>query len=671
MAWLEIEAQRQGQDVQLRARGSRGESLAPQGLGEVNLGRLTGFTNGVRRAVGAGQALPDHVLAEAQALHAAVFAGPLGELTARLVEAARAERGRLLVRVTSADAELSRVPWEAMCRPGTAREFVGASPELQLVRGVHSSEPFEPREIRRAMRLLAIVPLGEEDRLVALRGALADAVATGAIEWLPPIAGIQATGTRLLDALRRCESPHIIHWIGHGGLDERGNPQLQLGDDGSGEEQWLLAETLAQELRTSVGSSLRMVMLEACSGAKPGVHASAAQILARSGAEAVVAHMWPVRAEVARETSVEMYRALTLARDGAGDVSASLQAARRSLVERGAEVFSPVLHLRGTSAQVFDVSRRRLVAPPLKPAAAATAPAAVDDRALRSILGAPFALVLGDIGEHSLGDEELRADLERELVAGGSPSPPDADLCVVAQRFFLHSGRAKLQRLFQKDVGSMIETAIPRSLRSLVAHLRPGAHTTLLWLPTLEWTIAEANPGRNIYALMPAAPDALERRMVMVRPAGEKEWREEETPPEEIDLARDFLVLRLYGGYSPEAQPILTSPQLTEDDHIRGLVALRDLFPPSWEAHFMGWLRMHPFLGVGLSVFEWRHRMLLTWLLDQRPPSKVSVVVTRPGHKESPIWDQGAGGLFGRGALRAFDLDEGALGSLCDEEAGK
>jgi len=664
MAWLEIEAQRQGQEVQLRARGSRGESLAPQSLGDVDLARLTGFTNGVRRAVSTGQPLAEHVLAEAQALHAAVFTGPIAELVARLTEAARGEGGRLLVRLTATDPELQRVPWEAMCRPGTSREFVGASPELQFVRGVHSSEPFEPREIRRAVRLLAIVPLGEQDRLLGLRGALAGSIASGEIEWLAPIAGDQATGTRLIELLRRSEAPHIIHWIGHGGLDEQGNPRLQLGDDGSGQEQWILAETLAQELRSSVGGSLRLVVLEACSGAKPGVHASAANILARNGAEAVVGHMWPVRAELARDASVELYRALTQTREGAGDVSLGLQSARRALIERGAEVFSPVLHLRGTSAQVFDVRRRRVVAPAV--VAATSAADEVQTSTLRTILGAPFSLVLGDIGEHAVGDDALRVDLQQALKERGDPQAAVLDLSELATRFYLHSGRAKLQRLFQKDIGAAIETAIPRFLRALVTHLRPGAHTTLLWLPLLEWALAEQNPGRNIYAVMPAAPDALERRLVMVRPAGEKEWREEELPPETLDLQRDFLILRMYGGYSPEAQPILTTPQLTEDDHIRGLVGLRDLFPLTWEACFMGCLRMFPFLGVGLSVFEWRHRMLLTWLLDQRPPSKISVVVTKPGASEAAIWDQGAGGLFGRGALRAFDLELAALGDICE-----
>ncbi len=666
MAWLEIEVQRQGQDVQVRARGSRGESLAPQTLGGgVNLGRLTGFTNGVRRAVAAGQPLPEHVLLEAHELHAALFSGPIAELVARLGEAARLDGSPLLVRLNAFDAELQRVPWEAMCRPGTAREFIGASPELQLTRGVSSSLPFEPREVRLALRMQAIVPLGEADRLLALRGALEPAIAAGAIEWLPPIAGAQASGTRLLELLRRAEAPHIIHWIGHGGLDERGHPRLLLGDSGNGEESWLLAETLAQELRSSIGEALRLVVLEACSGAKPGVYASAAETLARSGAEAVLAHLWPVRAELARETSVELYRALTLGREGAGDVAAAVQAMRRALIERGAEVFSPILHLRGTSAQIFDLRRRRLVAPTV--AVASSAVTSEQQRALHTILAAPFALVLGDIGEHLAGDDELRQDLLKAIAERGELVDPNLDLATLAERVFLTSGRGKLQRLFQKDIGAAVKTAVPRFLKSVIAHLRPGAHTTLLWLPLLEWALAEHNPDRNIYTLMPGAPDALESRLVMVRRAGEKEWREEERPPEDLDLRRDFVILRLYGGYSPEAQPILTTPQLTEDDHIRGLVALRELFPPAWEAHFMGWLRMHPFLGVGLSVHEWRHRMLLSWLLDQRPPSKISVVVSRPGRGEATIWDQGAGGLYGRGAMRAIDLELTALGELCEE----
>ena len=551
MAWLELELHRNDQELLLRARGSRGESLPPQPLaGGVNLGRVTGFTSGVRRAVAAGQQLPEHVLAEAHELHAAVFHGAIAELAARLLEASRPDGGRLLVRLSAFDPELQRVPWEAMCRPGTAREFVGVSPELLLVRSV-------------------------------------------------------------------------------------------------------------------AGESLRLVVLEACSGAKPGVFASAAETLARSGAEAVLAHLWPVRAEFARDCAVELYRALTLARDGAGDVAAATAAMRRALAERGAEAFSPVLYLRGTSARVFDLRRRRLITPTTTPATTAASGAQL--RPLHAVLDAPFSLVLGDVGERFAGADALRADLEAGLVERGEASVPGQDLSTLAERYYLHSGRGKLQRLFQKDIGAAVTIAVPGFLRSLVSRVGPGAHTTLLWLPLLEWALAERHPDRNIYTLMPGAPDGLESRLVMVRPAGAREWHEEEAPPEDLDLRRDILILRIYGGYSPEAQPILTTPQLTEDDHVRGLVALQGLFPPAWEAHFMGWLRMHPFLGVGLSIHEWRHRMLLTWLLDQRPPSRVSVVVTRPGRNETAIWDQGAGGLFGRGALRAFDLDLDALAALCEE----
>ena len=86
------------------------------------------------------------------------------------------------------------------------------------------------------------------------------------------------------------------------------------------------------------------------------------------------------------------------------------------------------------------------------------------------------------------------------------------------------------------------------------------------------------------------------------------------------------------------------------------------MFPREWEAPFMGWVRTRPMLCVGVSVFEWRHRMLLRWLLDRRPPSRVSVAVIPPEWGEKDVWDRGAGGLFGNGAVRAVAMDFEALG---------
>ncbi len=101
----------------------------------------------------------------------------------------------------------------------------------------------------------------------------------------------------------------------------------------------------------------------ACSGARPGVFASAAEILARSGVDAVVAHLWPVRAEVARAAALDFYTHLIGAHNGSGDIGASVQASRRTLLASGADGFSPVLYLRGPDSRLFDLEGRR-VRPP-------------------------------------------------------------------------------------------------------------------------------------------------------------------------------------------------------------------------------------------------------------------------------------------------------------------
>jgi hypothetical protein len=89
---------------------------------------------------------------------------------------------------------------------------------------------------------------------------------------------------------------------------------------------------------------------------------------------------------------------------------------------------------------------------------------------------------------------------------------------------------------------------------------------------------------------------------------------------------------------------MLMSPQLTEDDHIQGLFELRYIVPPEWENMIMGWLRTRPVLCVGVSALDWRHRMLLRWLFDQRPPPVGSLAVlaearprTRSGRSAAPV----------------------------------
>jgi hypothetical protein len=124
---------------------------------------------------------------------------------------------------------------------------------------------------------------------------------------------------------------------------------------------------MAQELAASFGDTLRLIVLEACEGARPGMLGSAAELLAQAGADAVVAQLWPVRSDMARACSTSFYRTLTTAARSRGDVAASLSAARRSLLLESAEGFSPVLYLRGADPGLFDFKRpppaRRFIVP--------------------------------------------------------------------------------------------------------------------------------------------------------------------------------------------------------------------------------------------------------------------------------------------------------------------
>jgi hypothetical protein len=353
--WMEIEIEPAGDEIRVTARGSRNERMAPYSLGAaVTRKRLLAFAGGVERAVQTSAPLAQAGLEEAWALHEAVFHGNLRELTGRLLEAAK---GRpLLQHLLIRDRDLQAIPWEALCPRGT-KDYWGSSAKLLLARGVMSGSPWQPREVRGAVRLLAISPSSDERSLEPLRNGLSRSIEAGEVEWLEPIAGLKTSRRFFFDQLRG-KAPHILHFLGHGGVDAQGCPILRLADDDDDEPVWINAEALAQELSASFGEDLRLIVLEACEGANPGALASAAEILAGAGAGAVVAHLWPVKTQAARDCSRAFYSALTGAAGTLGDVAASLGAARRTLLLASAEGFSPVVYLRGPSSTIFRFEGR-------------------------------------------------------------------------------------------------------------------------------------------------------------------------------------------------------------------------------------------------------------------------------------------------------------------------
>lgn len=646
--WLEIEVDAGGQGVHVSARGSRGERPPAHTLSsELGMAALQSFAGKVGSAVRNGRALEPAVVQDAQAIHGELLKGDLRDVLVRLREVSR--DSPLLLRLFLRDRALLGIPWEALCRSGTAEGFLGTDPKILLARGVVSPEPWEPRDVLGAVRVLAIAPGRDARSLVVLKEALSPSIEAGEVEWLDPIAGPDISPHALFDRLRRGKTPHVLHWLGHGGVEPSGKPVLRVAGDEDGEEAWITAESLGRELSASFCEELRLVILEACEGAKAGAFGSAAEILACAGADAVVAHLWPVKADVARLCSSEIYRTLTGAERGLGDIGASVAAARRTLLAHSAEAFSPILFLRGTGSAIFDFGERRVSRQRARRSSRGLSPA------LQSLLERPFTMVLGDF-------EEDRAALKVELLSfmkeGGDTAAAILSLSALTQRCALRFGQESLHMLFQQALMASLEEPVPPLAGALARLAAPGVHITLLWRPHMERAIAEAHPQRNVFAIQPSLLGASGKPLVVKRAAGAAAWRMEPVLPRRFELDSDVVILRLYGGYSAGPRPIFSHPVLTEDDHIHGLLGAIGLDPPVWMEELLSRPRVQPGLFVGLSALDFRHRMLMRWLYDQRqaPSDSLAILTTDADASEPEIWEGGCG-LPGGGRIASVIED--------------
>jgi hypothetical protein len=186
-----------------------------------------------------------------------------------------------------------------------------------------------------------------------------------------------------------------------------------------------------------------------------------------------------------------------------------------------------------------------------------------------------------------------------------------------------------------------------------------------LWFSSLERVIAKEQPQRTIYVIQPSLRDPAGKPRAVKRAAGAAGWTKEATLPKVFDFDNDIVILRIYGGYPPEPRPIFTSAMLTEDDHIHGFVGISGARPPAWANELLGRLRLRPGLFWGLSVLEWRHRMLLRWLYDGRPAPTESLALLDSTIKDTEIeiWDAG-GGLPGTGRIAPLREDPDHLATL-------
>jgi hypothetical protein len=138
-----------------------------------------------------------------------------------------------------------------------------------------------------------------------------------------------------------------------------------------------------------------------------------------------VAHLWPVKADVARACSEQLYRALAGADQGKGDVARCLNEARRAILaafEGSAEAFSPVLYLRGPDGVLFDFKGRKVT--PREPGATDSVAVlhGIAGKATSGTRGEPFLwLVQRDRNRAFSGREDILKQLRARLLAQPHP----------------------------------------------------------------------------------------------------------------------------------------------------------------------------------------------------------------------------------------------------------
>ena len=653
--WLEVDLARAGDEVSATARGSGGQHPPPHTLGPAHSPEaLRRFGEWVRDAAERGSRLESPE--QARTLHAALFRSGLQEVLLELRGVLRSTGSKkpLLLRLLPRDRELQALPWEALCGPLGALDFVGISPELCLVRGAQSTKPWLPREVTGAVRLLVVSPLDAEAP-ARLRAMLQPAIDAGALEWMEPLVGPRTRRDYVIDRLRSEPTPHILHFIGHGGVDPQGAPVLQL-TDAEGGPAWLSVELLAKELAGAFRGNLRLVVLEACQGAQPGALTSAAELLAEGGADAVVAHLWPVKADVARACSRSFYRALVGDTRNRGDVARCLQDARSTvLTEFGesAEAFSPVLYLRGGDSTLFAFRPARAntaLRPPV-----ASEPARAEDPSLRGLLdlvSRPFSLVLGDHG--SATDDGLWELLHGRMRGTPWAVPEALPMSALAQRFSLRVGTNTLDSHFQEVFRDAMPT-LPL-VEALARRLKPGVHITLLRMPVLEQALARHRPELPLYVIQPSSP--AEGTALLRRRLPGQDWEPLDALPLDFDPSRDVALVRLYRGYLPDR--VFETPLITEDDYLHGVRDLESVLPPDLADAILGTMESRPTLLLGLSLLAWHHRMLLSRLFGHRPLPRKSLVLLEPGVHEAESWKSGRG-LPGGAGVQVVQAEAGAV----------
>ena len=305
-------------------------------------------------------------------------------------------QGDLLLRLRlENDPRLLKVPWELLFDP---KQGAFVATKIRVVRSLDLAADARHLSTPPPLRILVVLsspstvaPLDTDREWAALDGALGAKVQLSVVR----------AQLEEVDRALRSGAWHILHFVGHGSTDDEGG--VLILEDRHGEARAVDHLRLRAFLSHP---SLRLVVLNACEGARPGrsnASSGVAQALLKEGVPAVLAMQQAISDSTAIAFSKHFYGALgeDLTLGGA------LLEARRALYRDGEPGWAiPVLYSSRPDGRLSD-------APPLPPSS----------RTLRVVIGIVAGVVL--LGLLGLWINRLVSHPKaRSLVGPLPPRPP-------------------------------------------------------------------------------------------------------------------------------------------------------------------------------------------------------------------------------------------------------
>lgn len=296
-------------------------------------------------------------------LFEAVFANEVRECLRRSLDHARDQQAVLRILLRTADCpELADLPWELLYDVSDDW-FIALSAGTPLIR--FTPLPHRPRPLHVSLPLKVLVIRSEPVDYGALdlkreweevSASLQDLIASGAVEFTvlsPP------TLSELRRVLMR-DNFHVLHYMGHGGFDQR-NGGILLFTDRDGRGVPVTAADLGVLLHDH--STMRMVVLNACEGARvdpADPFAGVADTLVHREIPAVVSMQFEFSDIAAIEFAPALYGALAM---GLPVDSALAEARKAVYIISPVEWATPVLHLRADDARLFNLAETTTLRP--------------------------------------------------------------------------------------------------------------------------------------------------------------------------------------------------------------------------------------------------------------------------------------------------------------------